>query len=258
MELFDDDPSFAEFSEGARQTTGLEDLLERLGEVCPNAGDDAQHALLYGYSDHSPARPPVAAIRRFAEKVLAAAEQAGRAAAEKHTNTQQESRDRAEQVRTDRLDPDTGQVQIAASKVLREFDRLRGLLRFSPEQGPETMHSGEAGNPKVRYTARCAPDHFVLPLLADHFFLRFGTTSWAVIDEKRNLVLSGEQGKEPVLRQLTPKEQKSRANPEQGDEWEGLWKNYHRSINNEDRSNPELQKQFMPRRYWKYLPEMDN
>jgi probable DNA metabolism protein len=45
-----------------------------------------------------------------------------------------------------------------------------------------------------------------------------------------------------------------RTDPE-GDGWEELWRTYHRSITIENRKNPELQKRFMPTRYWKYLTE---
>jgi probable DNA metabolism protein len=44
-------------------------------------------------------------------------------------------------------------------------------------------------------------------------------------------------------------------NPE-GGEWEKLWQHYHKTINNESRNNPNLQRQFMPKRYWKYLTEL--
>jgi probable DNA metabolism protein len=142
-------------------------------------------------------------------------------------------------------------------KVMREFDRLRGLLRFTmekPEQSAEPW-----------YIARCAPDHYVLPLLANHFFRRFGKTSWAIIDEKRNLVFLSRNGEKPVLHRANQTSaegarQNSGAKPEHistSDEWKELWKNYHRSVNNETRANPRLQKQFIPRRYWKYLPEME-
>jgi probable DNA metabolism protein len=40
------------------------------------------------------------------------------------------------------------------------------------------------------------------------------------------------------------------------DEWEELWRHYHRTINNESRKNLHLQRKLMPKRYWKYLPEM--
>jgi len=128
-------------------------------------------------------------------------------------------------------------------KVMREFDRLRGLLRFTPQEV-----SG-----KIQYIARCAPDHFVLPLLMDHFFQRFGETSWAIIDEKRNLIVSGKEGKKPQLLRYNPPNDKDNTK----DEWTDHWKNYHRSVNNEARSNPRLQQHFIPRRYQKYLPEME-
>ena len=38
---------------------------------------------------------------------------------------------------------------------------------------------------------------------------------------------------------------------------EDLWRLYHRSINNESRNNPGLQRQFMPSRYRKYLNEFE-
>jgi probable DNA metabolism protein len=43
---------------------------------------------------------------------------------------------------------------------------------------------------------------------------------------------------------------------EAADPWEDLWRNYHRSINNEGRKNPGLQRKLMPQRYWPYLSEM--
>jgi probable DNA metabolism protein len=127
-----------------------------------------------------------------------------------------------------------------AYRIWRETDRLRGLLRFRKDD-------------RGRYIARCAPDYFVLPLLGDHFLQRFGDLSWAIIDEKRNLVLFRERGKMPVLAEA----EIISAGESSREGWEELWKNYHRSVNNENRANPELQRQFMPRRYWKYLPEMN-
>ena len=215
----------------------IEDMIDKLDEISPNARDNALHALLYGYSEYNPANPPIKAIRNFVQKILSVLANTENPASE-------ESRCLAEKLRTDRLDPDTEQVQAAAYKVVREFDRLRGLLRFKPDT-------------EGLYSAYCVPDHFVLPLLADHFWQRFGKTSWAIIDEKRKIVLSGKNGNIPVLQLfgLSNMEHKERKKSNT-DEWEGLWKNYHRSINNENRTNPQLQKQFMPRRYWKYLTEL--
>ena len=250
MELFDGEDGYAKAADKA-DIAAIDDLLEKLDEISPNARDNAVHALLFGFSERSFADPPLPAIQRFLHKTLYAAKKAGTAS--------EEARRLAEQARSDRLDPDTEQVQTAAFKVVREFDRLCGILRFNPETA--AMNDSESIQKQDRrYTARCAPDHFVLPLLADHFWQRFGKQSWAIIDEKRKLVLFSAKGKRPEMRRLNAKETAldNKAGPEQNkDEWGSLWKHYFRSINNEERANPQLQKQFLPSRYRKYLPELE-
>jgi probable DNA metabolism protein len=175
-----------------------------------------------------------------------------------------EARSGAEKAASDRGDPDARVVLEAAYKVRRETDRLMGLLRFAP-----AARGGGSGT--YMYVARCSPDHYILPGLAEHFVRRFGECSWAVIDEKRNLVLARKPGGEVRLFPLGagPAElagafpprcfpdfpgSPDSGNP--GDYFENLWRNYYQSINNPDRNNPGLRRQFMPRRYWKYLPEL--
>jgi probable DNA metabolism protein len=142
----------------------------------------------------------------------------------------------------------------AEESLAREIDRLRGFLRFkpcSPGEGP----GGDGPDSAPVYVARCSPVHHVLPDLADHFTRRFGETPWAVIDEKRNLALAGGGGAATRIFPLGP----GSPGPDCGgqfDDIEDLWRNYHRSINNPARNNPALQRQFLPRRYWKYLPEV--
>jgi len=124
-----------------------------------------------------------------------------------------------------------------AEKFQHEVHRMMGLLRFSPNENGE-------------FIACCEPDYFVLPALAEYFTARFGETPWSIIDKKRGL----------SLRRQPPEQAKiiicdKNSEFKTSDEWEELWKHYHSTINNEDRSNPDLQRQFMPKRYWKYLPE---
>jgi len=160
-------------------------------------------------------------------------------------------RNAAARIAFDRGDPDVLAVLKAAYKVQHEIHRLTGLLRFSPDPGGT-------------YIARCVPDHFILPALADHFTLRFGETPWAIIDERRGLCLCREKGG-PV--QLGPAQASASApvqpiqqNPSTeisiGDYWEDLWRLYHRSVNNEGKKNLKLQRQFMPERYRPYLTEL--
>jgi probable DNA metabolism protein len=120
-----------------------------------------------------------------------------------------------------------------------------GLLRFSPD-------------PRWGYLARCAPDGFVIPALAGHFTLRFGGEPWALIDEKRGLLLAREAGREARLLPAAAFFPQPAPDCRDHDPWEGLWLRYHKAVNNEARNNPGLQRRFMPERYWKYLPELSD
>jgi probable DNA metabolism protein len=164
--------------------------------------------------------PIEAQMLKFGRRVAASADrqEAGRAA-------------------TDRGDADTLAVLTASARVHHEVHRMYGFLRFFPD-------------PKGAYTAFCGPDHFVLPSLGCHFTARFGETAWNIIDEKRGLRLfrlPGEQAKMRVS---------DGAFSKPGDDWNELWRHYHSTVNNESRKNPDLQRQFLPKRYWKYLSEM--
>lgn len=206
---------------------------------------DAYYTALYARMSCLPVKEE---ISRFIEKVKNSCRHvsAGKSAAGKHGAGKPAGEDRmaAARAASDRGDPDVLTVQKAAGNVLHEIHRLTGLLRFSPDKDGI-------------YIARCAPDHFILPALAEHFTLRFGGTPWAIIDEKRNLCLFCEKGRAARLEPLSSfASQIFTSNENTDDFWEDLWRLYHRSVNNETRKNPNLQRQFMPERYQKYLPEM--
>jgi probable DNA metabolism protein len=151
------------------------------------------------------------------------------------------SREAAYKAATDRGDPNVEAVLNAAGKVTLEIHRLMGLLRFSPD------------NDGV-FSARFEPDHLTLPAVAQYFTDRFGDTPWEIIDEKRGLCLSRKNGGKACFSFYEDgADQEAAAS---SDEWEELWKHYHKTINNESRHNPGLQRQFMPNRYRKHLPEV--
>ena len=204
----------------------------RLFELSLNAYSDIVHAWMSEL-------PITAGIIRFGQKILAAADSAAGDDGQRRA---------AEIAASDHCDPDVGAVQAAAYKTLREFDRLRGFLRFCPDEDGA-------------YVAFCEPDHFVLPALGPHFRERFGKTPWAIVDNKRRLCLCCEQAQPPRLCELLETAFLTTfltafADKPPGGEWEELWRNYHQTINNESRNNPKLQRRFMPRRYWKYLTEL--
>jgi probable DNA metabolism protein len=187
---------------------------------------------------------------RFARKVMAAAEGKGKTG---------EARAAADRICRDRSDPAVERVLAVSARVYREICRLTGLLRFTP---------AEQNHAPGLYAARCAPDYFILPALAEHFRLRFGAVSWLIVDEKRSvaLVCNGERAELVsfgAASELSGKKAGAPPTPafpfsacgDVSGVWEELWRNYHHSINNEARKNPRLQRRFMPFRYWKYLPE---
>ena len=187
--------------------------------------------------------PLATEIALYEQKILAASTAV---VAEAATATAGEAeRKAADAAATDRGDADVRAVLDAAYKVWHEIHRLMGLLRFYP-------------NKNGVYIAHCEPDHFILPALGPHFQERFGETPWSIIDEKRRLCLYCTPGKQPALLGMDecPTDTLSALTQDQRGEWENLWRNYHKTINNESRYNPGLQRQFMPRRYWKYVTEL--
>jgi len=153
----------------------------------------------------------------------------------------EKDRDSAAKAAFDRGDPDVITVLKAAYKVQHEIHRLTGFLRFKPDRDGV-------------YIAHCSPDHFILPALAEHFSMRFGETPWAIIDEKRGFCLFREKGEDVRLVKTDPQ---TVSNSTESDSWEGLWRLYHHSVNNESKKNLRLQRQLMPERYHKYLTELN-
>ncbi len=179
-------------------------------------------------------------IIRFGFKLIQAARSPDKASIEAVSC---EGREAAEISRNDRMDPAVKIVRDASHKTGYEAHRLTGLLRFSP---------GTAGVP----VACCSPDHFILPILAEHFTLRFGDSPWAIIDEKRGIVLIKNIHSEAELDLYNPDHPWFKGIHNANDTWEKLWLFYFKAINNESRANPKVQLRFMPKRYWKYLPEV--
>jgi hypothetical protein len=150
-------------------------LAREFFQVSANALSTFIHAWMSEY-------PIEGDIIRFGGRVLSAARNAGARTA--FGISSPEARTAAEWAAADRGDRGTETVLKAAYKVGQEIHRLMGLLRFTPDV-------------RGRLFARCTPDHFSLPGLASHFTRRFGAEPWAIIDEKRGMVLLRPRGEVP-------------------------------------------------------------
>lgn len=146
----------------------------------------------------------------------------------------------------DRLaDPAVHEVTAASRRVMREYHRYLGLIRF------RQLADGI-------YYAPFRPDTNLLPLLSRHFVERFPDRPWIIHDVKRGTaliyngsdleaaqILEGPDGKDGSLFS------------EEEELFQQLWKGYYKSIGVENRRNEKLRRQFLPRKTWEFLPEME-
>lgn len=153
-----------------------------------------------------------------------------------------------ENIETKLTDPVVLKVRKARERVAKEVLRFKGIIRFRQIE------------PGFFY-APIEPDHQITPLLAEHFRKRFADQRWFIHDRRRNsgILYDGNEVRflndvelKPELEDLT---YNSSCFSKEEIDWQNLWNVYFRSIEIEARSNPKLQKQHLPTRYWKYLVE---
>lgn len=139
-------------------------------------------------------------------------------------------------------DADVAAVHALSMRVGREKHRLMGLARFRLLKGDI-------------YYAPLEPDCDVLVLLAPHFRKRLPEENWIIHDLKREKAVLYNK-KEWLISAL-----KAGVKPEKAAEekqFQLLWKKYFRSIAIKERKNLRLQASFMPKKYWRYLVEMED
>lgn len=153
------------------------------------------------------------------------------------------------QVTTLIQNPEVCKAMEIRKKVANEKNRFLGLLRFS-----------ELSN-KILY-APFEPDHNIITLLISHFTERLSAERWMIHDIKRGIALFHENGNIQNIEFNDEKTSKTNLEKLYGlskDEKElsSMWQQFFKAVTIEDRTNPKLQRQYMPKRYWKYLKETE-
>lgn len=135
-------------------------------------------------------------------------------------------------------------------KVSREAQRILMFVRFQ-----KTVDD-------IFYASH-DPQYNVLPLAVNHFKSRFADQKWVIFDTRRrfgyyydlkdvreitisNKKISFETGK--ISADIMHVSEKL---------FQNLWQNYYNAINIKERKNLKVHMQFLPKRFWKYLPEKD-
>lgn len=139
-------------------------------------------------------------------------------------------------------------VQDMAKRCYREAHRIKGLLRFKELEDYSLYAEYESG---------CN----VLPLIFSHFEARFPCEKWAIYDSKRKSAVIY-NGKESSYIQEFELNRELAENidgmiSEEEAVYQKLWKGYFKNIAIKERENRKLQMQFMPKKYWKFLKEME-
>ncbi len=145
-----------------------------------------------------------------------------------------------EKIETLLADERVWRVMEARRKVLRERHRFLGILRFSDLGG-------------VLY-APFEPEADLLPLVAGHFARRLGGERWVIHDLRRGKAAFYAQKEWRTTNFFLPDE----ISITPGEKFfRDLWRRYFDSTAVSTRLNPRLQRQFLPKKYWKHLPEKE-
>ena len=145
-------------------------------------------------------------------------------------------------------DSDVLQTSKIYKQVTREAERMRMFVRF------QKTADGI-------FFAPIEPLYNVLPLVIDFFEDRFADQQWIVYDIKRRYGFYYDLNKtvEITFDNLDFNFETGKLNPEQAAEdellFQQLWKNYFKAISIKERTNLKLQRQHLPVRFWKFLPE---
>ncbi|WP_392562806.1 TIGR03915 family putative DNA repair protein [Orbus sturtevantii] len=151
----------------------------------------------------------------------------------------------------DFADPDVLAIKKLAQKVSHERHYLMMFVRFNIINNQ---------NDKV-YFATVSPRYNTLPFAIDFFQDRFADQKWAIFDTKRQygylydltqteiITLNEQDG---LLTDGIINERYLSANEKK---FQSMWYRYCQATTIKERINPKLQRQFMPTRFWQYLPE---
>jgi uracil-DNA glycosylase len=134
-------------------------------------------------------------------------------------------------------DPLVHRLERMQKSVRRDVHKMHAFVRFRRVE----KASGET------FVAWFEPDHFILERTAPFFVERFRSMAWSI------LTPIGSIHWDRVALTFGPPG--TRADAPEGDEFEPGWRAYYESTFNPARTNPNLMRQHMAKKYWRNMPE---
>lgn len=147
-------------------------------------------------------------------------------------------------------DDDVLRIKEIAQKVAKEAEQLRQFVRFQ-----ETADGV--------YFAPVSPRYNVLSLIVAHFKERYAGQQWIIYDTNRNVGLFYDTrsvnevmfSRKDLMKLKIGKLGDDKLSADEAF-FQEMWREYFQSTTIKERINLKLQRQHMPKRYWKYLTEM--
>jgi len=124
-------------------------------------------------------------------------------------------------------------------KVSWQTGKLMGFLRFEELEG------------NILY-AKINPTDNILEKLASHFADRFTNQNFIIFDEIRNLY-AVYNTREWMITDFTPSQLPKRSEGEE--QYKKMWKHFLDAVTIRERENLKLQRQLMPKKYWRNMAE---
>ncbi len=153
---------------------------------------------------------------------------------------------RGKDILEDLADPAVLRMDQLSCRTERELHRFEGLVRF------RELKDGS-------YYAAINPDTYILVLLRRHFVARLRDQDWIIHDIKRNKALVYKNRCVELARIIEIAASMGEGACYTEDEilYSTIWKEYCKKISIPERKNIKLKMQFMPKKYWKQLIEID-
>lgn len=134
------------------------------------------------------------------------------------------------------------EVLRIANYVAHESHKFKGFLRFKELEG------------NILY-AEMEPTNDVLFFVSYHFSKRLKEEYWIIKDNKRKILSIYDKRKFEIISEedfklITYTESKTEQNIE------NLWKTFYQTIGIKERKNDCCRRNFMPKKYWKYITEV--
>lgn len=129
-------------------------------------------------------------------------------------------------------------LDLMAQSVKRDIHKMHAFLRFRQMDDPD----GEE-----HFVAWFEPEHYIVEATAQFFVDRFTSMVWTILTPKGSLHWDKNE-----LRYGPPA---VRGDAPEADAFESGWRTYYESTFNPARTNLQVMRQHMPKKYWNNMPE---